>query len=120
MAVNFYIEKRLNKQGEAAVRCSISIQGQRLTTTTGFSISPELWDNTTQRIVLSFDGKAVFNSKGVSAKMLNAKLKKIDSFFSDLENALWANHEKVGNLKTIFKDEFGKEKPIEKDNCGLS
>lgn len=113
MAVNFYIEKRLNKQGEAAVRCSISIQGQRLTTTTGFSILPELWDNTTQRIVLSSDGKAVFNSKGVSAKMLNAKLKKIDSYFSDLENSLWANHEKIGNLKTIFKDEFGKENPIE-------
>lgn len=115
MAVNFYIEKRLNKQGEAAVRCSISIQGQRLTTTTGFSIKPELWDGTIQRIMLSSEGKAVYNSKGVSAKVLNARLKKIDSYFSDLENSLWTSHEKVGDLKAIYKDEFGKEQTTVKE-----
>lgn len=113
MAVNFYIDKRPNKQGEVAVRCSISIQGKRLTTTAGFSIKPEYWDSPSQRVLSSFGGKAVVNSKGISAKMLNAKLKKIDSFFSDLENALWTNHEKVGNLKDIYKDEFGREKPAD-------
>lgn len=110
MAVNFYIEKRLNKQGEAAVRCSISIQGQRLTTTTGFSIKPDFWDNTTQRVLTSADGKSIYNKKGVSAKMLNAHLKKIDAYFSEMENTLWSTHEKVGNLKAIYKEEFGKDK----------
>ena len=113
MAVNFYIEKRLNKKGEAAIRCSISIQGHRLVTTTGFSIHPGLWDNTTQRVITSLDGKAVYNSKGVSSKFLNARLKKIDSYFSDLENSLWATHENVGDLKSIFQEVFGKEKVVE-------
>ena len=108
MAVKFYLEKRLSKEGEAPIRCSISIQGKRVITTTGMSIAPDLWDSTAQKIPLTFKGKPVVNSKGISAKLLNARLKEIDSFFSSLENQLWASHEKVGDLKTIFKEAFGK------------
>lgn len=88
MAVKFYIDKRLNKEGEAPIRCSVSIQGKRLLTTTGASIKPEHWDNSLQKVILSADGKAVTNSKGVTARQLNARLKEIDSYFSNLENQL--------------------------------
>lgn len=108
MAVNFYIEKRLNKEGEAPIRCSISIQGQRLVTTTGSSINPEFWDSTVQRVLTSHRGKPVVNSKGVTARQLNTKLKEIDVFFSVLENKLWTSREEVGDIKTIFNSQFGK------------
>ena len=106
MAVNFYIEKRLNKEGEAPIRCSISIQGQRLVTTTGSSINPEFWDSTVQRVLTSHRGKPVVNSKGVTARQLNTKLKEIDVFFSVLENKLWTSREEVGDIKTIFNSQF--------------
>ena len=53
MAVNFYLEKRLSKQGEAPIRCSITIQGKRLVTTTSYSISPEFWNVDGQKVLLS-------------------------------------------------------------------
>lgn len=115
MAVNFYIEKRLSKEGEAPIRCSISIQGKRLITTTGSSINPECWDSTAQRVCLSHGGKAVVNSKGVSARQLNTKLKEIDAYFSTLENQLWVSREEVGDLKAIFNRQFGKKKSAVKN-----
>ena len=108
MAVKFYLDKRLSKQGEAPIRCSIMIQGKRLLTTTGYSIAPECWSSDAQKVLLSAGGKPVVNFKGTKAKAINAYLKRIDSFFSDLENDLLNNNGVVGDIKKIFSNEFGK------------
>ena len=119
MAVSFSIEKRTNKQGEAPVRCSISIQGHRLQTTTRISVNPEFWDSETQRVISSTSaGKIVMNSKQMSAKQMNAELKRIDTWFAEYENTLRVNHQEVGDLKEIFANHFGKASkihPVEKD-----
>lgn len=110
MAVSFTIEKRLNKQGEAPVRCSISIQGHRLQTTTMIAVKPEFWDPETQRVLSSTAaGKIVVNSKQMSAKQMNAELKRIDTFFSEYENTLRVNHEPIGDLKEIYAQQFGRK-----------
>lgn len=109
MAVNFYLEKRLSKQGEAPIRCSITIQGKRLVTTTGYSISPEFWNVDGQKVLLSASGKPVENAKGIRAKVINAHLKRIDSYFSDLENSLVNNEDEITDIKSIFNKEFGRQ-----------
>ena len=85
MAVKFYLDKRLSKQGEAPIRCSVMIQGQRHLTTTGYSIVPDCWDNDAQKVLLNHAGKSVVNYKGVKTKVINAYLKRIDSYASALE-----------------------------------
>ena len=121
MAVSFSIENRLNKQGEAPVRCSISIQGLRVQTTTQIVVRPEFWDSESQRVLSSTAaGKIVINSKQMSAKQMNAELKKIDTFFADYENNLKLKHEKVGDLKSIYSSHFGrKPKVIEEKKEGI-
>lgn len=42
--VNFYLENRTNKKGEAAIRVSIAIRGARLVTSTGYNIKPADWN----------------------------------------------------------------------------
>lgn len=108
MAVKFYLEKRLSKQGEAPIRCSIMIQGKRLLTTTGYSIAPDCWNGDAQKVLLSVGGKPVVNFRGIKAKVINAYLKRIDSYFSDLENDLLNNDGDIGDIKKIFSREFGK------------
>lgn len=108
MAVKFYLEKRLSKQGEAPIRCSVMIQGQRLLTTTGYSIMPVCWNNDTQKVALNYGGKSVVNAKGVTAKAINAHLKRIDSYFSDLENKTLNANEPIGDIKKLYAEMFGK------------
>lgn len=108
MAVKFYLDKRLNKQGEAPIRCSVMIKGKRLLTTTGYSIAPDWWNADGQKVVLSAGGRQVANSKGVKAKVINGHLKRIDSFFSDYENSLQGNEVSTDILKAVYAREFGK------------
>lgn len=42
--VNFYLENRTNKKGEAAIRVSIAIRGARLVTSTWYNIKPADWN----------------------------------------------------------------------------
>lgn len=106
MAVKFYLEKRLTKQGEAPIRCSISIFGQRLVTTTGHNINPLYWDSGRQQVVKSYKGKSVTNCKGEGAKLINARLKEIDSYFHDYEISTLPTS-KI-DIKKIFNSNFGK------------
>ena len=50
----------------------------------------------------------------MSAKQMNAELKRIDTFFSEYENNLRLNGESVGNLKELFSQKFGR-KPMDSD-----
>lgn len=108
MAVKFYLDKRLSKQGEAPIRCSIMIKGNRLITTTGHSVRPEHWNAIKQEVLLTAGGKPVVNSKGIKSKVINSHLKRIDSFFSDYENELAANGESAVDLKAVYDGEFGR------------
>ena len=122
MSVRFFLDKtrikRNQNEGCVTLRCAICIRGKRLTTTAGFSILPELWDQENQKVRLSTsNGKSVVIG-GLSARDLNSRLKKIDSFFSDYEAELKRKNEPAGDLKEIFSRHFGKktsEIPIEED-----
>lgn len=115
MSVRFFLDKtRTKKHGDGAVtvRCAVCIKGKRLTTTAGFSILPELWDQENQKVRLSTaTGKSVVVD-GQTARDYNARLKKIDSFFSEYEADIKRKNEQVGDLKEIFNKQFGK-KPSE-------
>jgi hypothetical protein len=111
MAVRFFLDKTRQKKsgGEVLVRCSISIRGKRLTTTAGFSILPELWDQNKQKVKLStIRGKSVI-VEGLTARDLNSRLKRIDSFFSDYEAGLKRDNKEPGDLKEIFAQQFGRK-----------
>jgi hypothetical protein len=45
MAVSFYLDNRPNKNGDHPIRVSISINGNRYVTSTGFSVNAEKWNN---------------------------------------------------------------------------
>lgn len=53
MSVNFYIESRLNRKGEAAVRVSASIAGVRVTTSAGCTVVPSKWSLLHQQMKVS-------------------------------------------------------------------
>ncbi len=108
MAVKFYLEKRLNKQGEAPIRCSIAIKGKRIITTTGYSIAPDCWDSNKQKVISTFKSKPVENSKGVKAMVINTHLKQIDSYFAELESNALNSKDEFGDLKEIYTTKFGK------------
>lgn len=118
MSVRFYLDKSRQKKhsdGEVAVRCSICIRGKRLTTTAGFSIKPDLWDQDNQKVKLSTGANKPVMVGSLTARELNSRLKRIDSYFSEYEDALFRNNKPVGDLKKIFKTNFGKQKADEKN-----
>ena len=118
MATRFYLEARKNKNGEALIRCSISIHGKRLLTTTGITILPQAWNENRQEVRGTVAGKQVVNAKGQKAKDINAKLKAIDTFFADLELAV--DKRAFLDLKRIYANEFGKgEKTSDNNGMGL-
>lgn len=106
MATKFYLETRPNKRGEVLVRCSISIHGKRLLTTAGMAVNPGAWNDGKQQVKATFAGKPYANTKGMTAKEINARLKAIDTHFADIE----LNTPKGSNfdLKQIFAKKFGK------------
>lgn len=82
MAVKFYLDKRPSKiSKEYPIRVSLSIKGTTLISTIGYSVDKSVWE--AGRI----SKKSYKNSKGVTAKELNAKLAQLESHFAsyDLE-----------------------------------
>ena len=65
MAVNFYLDKRPNKNGDYPIRVSISINGNRYVTSTGFSANAEKWNNGKVK-------NGTTNAKGETSKTINA------------------------------------------------
>lgn len=80
MAVHFYLSPKLDKQKEAPIRVSIAIRGTRLISTAGYSIAPSKWNKEDQHVK-----KGCYNADQVPYNVINARLKKIDSHFSDYE-----------------------------------
>ena len=80
MATNFYLDTRSNKKGDHPINVSIVIKGERLLTTTGYSISPDKWNRERQRVNQGFS-----NANGITYNVINNKLSEIESYFSKLE-----------------------------------
>lgn len=87
--VKFYLSPRPDKQGECPIRVSISIRGTRLVSTAGYSIAPEKWNQPEKYSKeLGSVKRGHFNSDGVAYNIINARLKAIDSYFSNFEIGL--------------------------------
>ena len=91
MPVKFYLSPQANKAGEKPIRVSIMVRGTRYLTTCEYKVSEADWvpsnpdpkfrDRHKTEYVLN---KSV-NAKGVSGKLINTRLKKIEAHFADYE-----------------------------------
>ena len=77
MPVKFYLDKRPNaKTGEVTVRVSIYIKAVRAISTIGYTVSPDAWKSDEEKVVSNYK-----NTKGVTAKLINNRIKSIKSHF---------------------------------------
>lgn len=106
MPVRFYLYPMPNKKGECPIRVSISIGSTRYMTGIGYNCATEAWE----------DGVGVkaryTNSKGVSAKLINARISNIRSHFSEYELKLIGQPDQ-DELKKEFKKSLGQDEKIE-------
>lgn len=109
MATNFYLDTRPNKKGDHPINVSIVIKGERLLTTTGYSISPDKWNKERQRVKQGFS-----NANGITYNVINNKLSEIESHFSKLENQIEITNTTDFNLKDEFADKFRTNKTKKK------
>jgi site-specific recombinase XerD len=102
MPVRFYLYPMPNKKGECPIRVSISIGSTRFMTGIGYNCAVEAWE----------EGKGVkakyTNSKGVSSKMINARITSIQAHFMDYELKLIGQPDQA-ELKKEFKQAIGQE-----------
>lgn len=107
MAVNFYIDKRTDKKGDAPIRMSIVIRGARLLTSTGCKIAPTKWDAARQQV-----RRGSTNAVGVTYAVINATLAKIAEHFAAYENSCIANDiaPDVDALKREFSANFNRSR----------
>ena len=113
MAVNFYIDKRTDKKGDAPIRISVTIGGARLLTSTGYKIAPTKWDAARQQI-----RRGSTNASGITYAVINAALAKIAEHFATFENECLAKgvHTDAEALKREFAVNFGRKQPAEQTN----
>jgi len=109
MATNFYLDTRSNKKGDHPINVSIVIKGERLLTTTGYSISPDKWNKERQRVNQGFS-----NANGITYNVINNKLSEIESYFSKLENQIEISDTTDFNLKDEFAEKFRTNKTKKK------
>ena len=81
MAVKFYIDKRVDKNGDSAIRVSISIRASRFLTSTGFKINPARWDSIRQQA-----RKGTANAANMQGNQINQGLSRIAEHFAEIEN----------------------------------
>lgn len=102
MATNFYLDKRTDKKGDSPIIVSIIIKGERLLTTTGFSISVDKWDELRQRVE---HGNS--NARGITYNVINNRLAEIESYFLKVENQFEiSGATDVPDIKELFAENF--------------
>lgn len=102
MAINFYLESRTDKKGNAPIRVSISIAGARLVTSTGAKIQPDCWNAEKQKPKRGAE----------NATSINALLAQIKLHYSEFENANNTSRNQLTNsdLKADWQKTFAKSK----------
>lgn len=105
MAVNFYLEKRTDKQGNAPIRVSVAIRGARFVTSTGYKIAPTKWDAAKQQVK-----RGCSNTQGVTYAVINAHLLRIIEHFTGFENQclLTGRNLDKNALQSEYTRNFGK------------
>lgn len=106
MAVNFYLDNRTDKKGDAPIRMSITIRGARYLTSTGYKIAPAKWDAAKQQA-----RRGCSNATGVTYAVINSVLAKIAEHFAAYENECISTDSRpnVDNLKNEFAKHFGRK-----------
>jgi Site-specific recombinase XerD len=105
MAVNFYLDKRTDKNGDAPIRISVMIGGARLLTSVGYSINPLKWDSSKQKVK-----QGASNGRGIMYSIINSHLNSIEQQCIDFENRCL--NEKIKVTTDIIKQEIvTKSKP---------
>lgn len=109
MAVNFYLDKRTDKKGEAPIRASISIGGTRLVSSCGkgYKIAPDKWNESRQRVK-----HGSRNEQGFTYNTINERLSLITTSFDNYANECEANKIKPDRVALIAKldDCLGRER----------
>ena len=102
MATNFYLDKKTDKKGDSPIIVSIIIKGERLLTTTGFSISFDKWNELRQRVE---QGNS--NARGITYNVINNRLSEIESYFLKVENQFEiSGATDVPDIKELFAENF--------------
>ena len=96
MTVNFYLDSRTDKSGDAPIRVSILVCGVRLVTSTGYSINPAKWDARKQEVK-----QGCSNSKGVTYNIINKHLGEIVTETREFENVCVT--EQINVTKELIK-----------------
>ncbi|MDE7394029.1 MAG: site-specific integrase [Muribaculaceae bacterium] len=107
MAVNFYLDKRTDKKGDAPIRVSITIKGVRYLTSTGFKITPSKWDYDRQQA-----RKGSSNATGMTWAVINSALARITEHFTKYENDCIFNDVSpdIDALKSEYARVFGRKR----------
>jgi len=82
---NFYLDTHPDKKGDCLIRVSIRAGGQRLLTSIGYGINPGSWDASRMQVKPGSDRAPVYNSKGIPAATINARIAAIRAAFATLE-----------------------------------
>lgn len=107
MAVNFYLDNRTDKKGDAPIRVSIVIKGARYLTSTGYKITPSKWDSDKQQA-----RKGSSNAAGMTWAVINSALARITEHFTTYENDCIFNNivPDVETLKSEYARAFGRKR----------
>ncbi len=108
--INYYLDKRADKFGDAPIRASICIQGARFVTSIGYNISPKKWDSKRQRV-----RQGCSNSKGVTFNVINARTSEITAFFEHFESE--AKHTNTATTKEDIKNAWAERFKVKSANA---
>lgn len=82
MAVNYFLDKRPNKEGELPIRVQINVKGAKMLSTFGISVDPAVWSG-------SRVPKGTYrNSRRLTGAEINRRLNNIENHFLDWDNQL--------------------------------
>ena len=104
MPVKYYLDKRLNKHGEAPIRIVWSFSGDRFQSTMKVSIPPASWDAKSMRVTW-----ADVNHKKTSVHVINLYLDALEKAAYRMENEANVQNTALTKLlvKRIFEDVMG-------------
>ena len=83
MAVNYFLDKRPNKEGELPIRVQINVKGAKMLSTFGISGDPAVWSGS--RVP---SPRNLPQPPGSSAQKINRRLNNIENHFLDWDNQL--------------------------------
>ena len=114
MPIKFYLERRLNKHGEAPIRMAWAFYGDRFQTTIGYSIPPEAWDAETSRVT-----PEAYNHKKTPTTTLNNFIAALERAANRMDDEARRNNTNLTKplVKQIFDDVMssGGEYPTQKE-----